>query len=273
MTVLSTPTGGLTRIARDAGSLAWRNLLNIRRTPGSLLASIVQPVMFVVLLAYVFGGSLGGPAYREYILAGIFVQTVTFNASFTTIGLANDLQKGLVDRFRALPMSRLAVILGRTSSDLTTSVLSLLVTTVCGLAIGWRIRGSVLDAVAAYLLVLLFAFAMSWVGAYIGLVAPSVEVAQSLGLIWLFPVTFISTNFASVVAMPEPLGSIAAWSPISAVSTSVRHLFGNPAPGGLPQPEGWPAQHAPLYAVLCCIGLIAVFMTLAVHRYRRVASR
>lgn len=261
------------RMTRDSGNLAWRNLLNIRRTPGSLVASVVQPVMFVFLLAYVFGGSLGGAPYREFIMAGIFAQTVTFNASFTTIGLANDLQKGVVDRFRALPMSRVAVLLGRTTSDLTTSVVSLVVTTLCGLAIGWRIRGNPLDAVLGYLLVMLFAFAMSWVGAFIGLVARSVEVAQSLGLIWLFPATFISSGFVSVAAMPEPLATIAEWNPITSLANSLRALFGNPTPAGLPQPQGWPAENAVLYTVLCSLGLIALFMSLAVARYRRTASR
>ncbi|MEC3980365.1 ABC transporter permease [Amycolatopsis sp. H20-H5] len=263
----------MTRIAKDSSALAWRNLLNIRRTPGSIFASVLQPIMFVLLLGYVFGGSLGGDTYREFIMGGIFAQTVTFNASFTTIGLANDLQKGVVDRFRSLPMSRVAVMLGRTTSDLTTSVISLLVTSLCGLAIGWRIRGNPLDAVFGYLLILLFAFAMSWVGAFIGLVSRSVEVAQSLGLIWLFPATFISSGFVSVAAMPEPLATIAEWNPITSLANAARDLFGNPTPASLPQPHGWPAQNAILYSALCSLGLIAVFMTLAVARYRRVATR
>ncbi|EWC58226.1 ABC-2 type transporter [Actinokineospora spheciospongiae] len=263
----------LVRVARDSGTVAWRNLLNIRRTPGSIFASVLQPIMFVLLLGYVFGGSLGGDAYREFIMGGIFAQTVTFNASFTTIGLANDLQRGIVDRFRALPMSRVAVMLGRTTSDLTTSVVSLTVTSLCGLAIGWRIRGGILDAVLAYLLILLFAFAMSWVGAFIGLTARSVEVAQSLGLIWLFPATFISSGFVSVAAMPEPLATIAEWNPITALANAARSLFANPTPAGLLQPQAWPAQHAALYAALWSIGLVALFMSLSVARYRRVASR
>ncbi|WP_216209700.1 ABC transporter permease [Amycolatopsis aidingensis] len=263
----------LIRVVHDSGWLAWRNLLNIRRTPGSIFSGVLQPIMFVLLLGYVFGGSLGGDAYREYILAGIFVQTVTFNASFTTIGLANDLQRGIVDRFRALPIPRLAVILGRTTSDLTTSLISLLVISLCGLAIGWRIRGNLLDAVAGYLLVLLFAFAMSWVGAFIGLVARSVEVAQSLGLIWLFPATFISTAFVSVSAMPQPLATIAQWNPVSALAGAARELFGNPTPDTLPQPGGWPAENAVAYSLLSSGVLIAVFLTLSLLRYRRVATR
>ncbi|MYW90675.1 ABC transporter permease [Amycolatopsis rubida] len=170
-------------------------------------------------------------------------------------------------------MSRVAVLLGRTTSDLTTSVVSLLITSLCGLAIGWRIRGNPLDAVLAYLLILLFAFAMSWVGAFIGLVSRSVEVAQSLGLIWLFPATFISAGFVSVAALPEPLATIAEWNPITALANAARRLFANPAPAAVAQPHSWPAENAILYSALCSLGLIALFLSLAVARYRRVASR
>lgn len=263
----------MTRIATDSSSLAWRNLLHIRRTPGSLVASVVNPIMFVMLMGYVFGGSLGGEPYREFIMAGIFAQTVTFNASFTTIGFANDLQKGVLDRFRALPISRVAVVLARTTSDLVTSVVSLLVTTVCGLAIGWRIRGSFVDAVFAFALVLMFAFAMSWVGAYIGLVARSVEVAQSIGLVWLFPVTLVSSAFVSVDGLPAPLRTIAQWNPITSLSNAVRSLFANPTPPGITQPDSWPTQHPILYTALFSAGVVAVFMTLAVRRYMRIANR
>ncbi|WP_020501844.1 ABC transporter permease [Sciscionella marina] len=263
----------LLRVGRDAHIIAWRNLLNLRRTPGTLLTSTAQPIMFVLLLAYVFGGSLGGDAYREFLMGGIFAQTMAFNAAFTTIGFANDLQRGFVDRLRALPMSRVAVIIGRTTSDLSASMVSLVVTSLCGLAVGWRIRGSALDAVLAYLLILLFAFAMSWVGAWIGLIAPSVEVAMSAGLIWLFPVTFISSGFVSVSAMPSGLSAIAEWNPITAVAGATRTLFGNPTPANLPQPVGWPAEHAALYTVLCSVAIIAVFLPLAAARYRRVATR
>ncbi|WP_255254296.1 ABC transporter permease [Streptomyces albidoflavus] len=177
----------VTRLVRDATLIAWRNLLNLRRTPGSVVAALIQPVMFVLLLSYVFGGSLGGDAYRTYLMGGIFAQAVTFNAAFTALGLANDLDRGIVDRFRSLPMPPMAVILGRALSDLTMSALTVAVTSLCGLFIGWRIAGTLPEAVLAYLLILLFAFAMSWVGATIGLTARSVEVAQSAGLVWLPP--------------------------------------------------------------------------------------
>ncbi|MEU6843559.1 ABC transporter permease [Streptomyces sp. NPDC046716] len=265
-----TPAGSL-RTVRDGLLIAERNLLNLRRTPGAVIAALVQPLMFVLLLAYVFGGSLGGAEYRTFLMGGIFAQAVTFNASFTAIGLAADMDKGMVDRFRALPMPRGSVILGRTLSDLTMSAVTLTVTSLCGLLVGWRVESSALDAMAAYGLILLFAFAMSWVGATVGLIARSVEVAQSAGLIWLFPVTFVSGAFVSVTTMPGPLRAVAEWNPVSATATAARSLFGNEAPSTVVPPDSWPVQHATGYAVLCACAVIAVFMPVAVGRYRRIA--
>lgn len=258
----------------DGAVVTWRNLLNVRRNPDWLMAATLQPIMFVLLFAYVFGnaigGSAGGGAYREFLIAGIFAQTVAFNSAFTVIGFANDLQKGIVDRFRSLPMSRIAVVLGRTTSDLMVSLVALVVMSLCGLVVGWRIRGSVGDAVLAYLVILLFAWSMSWVGAFIGLTARSVEVAQSAGLIWMFPLSFISSAFVPVNTLPGVLRPIAEWNPFTAVINATRDLFGNQF--GQP-PTGWPAEHAALYAILSCVGLIVIFAPLATARYRRVASR
>ena len=227
---------------RDGSIVAWRNLLNVKRNADWLFAAVIQPIMFVLLFAYVFGGMLGGASYREVLLAGIFVQTVSFNSAFTVIGLANDLQKGIVDRFRSLPMSRIAVLLGRTVSDLVVSAVALVVMSLCGLLVGWRIRGSFLDAVLAFLILLLFAFAMSWIGALIGLSAPSVEVAQSAGLVWLFPVSFISSAFVPAGSMPGPLRAFAEWNPFTAVIGAVRERFGNVPPQGWPTSTGWPVR-------------------------------
>ena len=263
----------LTQGLRDGGIVAWRNLLNVRRNADWLFAAVVQPIMFVLLFAYVFGGALGGGQYREFLIAGIFVQTISFNSAFTVIGLCNDLQKGIIDRFRSLPMSRLAVLLGRTTSDLVVSSLALLIMSLCGLLVGWRIRGSFLDAVLAYLLLLLFGFAMSWIGALIGLTARSVEVAQSAGLMWLFPLSFISSAFVGAGTMPGPLRVVAEWNPFTAVIQAVRDLFGNEAPPNMMPPPGWPTDHAVLYALLSSLAILVVFVPLAVAKYRRVASR
>jgi ABC-2 type transport system permease protein len=267
----------MTAIAKglaDGGVITWRNLMNVRRNPDWLMAATLQPIMFVLLFAYVFGDAIGGPeggqAYREFLIAGIFAQTMAFNSAFTVIGFANDLQKGIIDRFRSLPISRIAVILGRTTSDLVVSVIALIVMSLCGLVVGWRIHGGLLDAVLGYLVMLMFAWALSWVGAWIGLVARSVEVAQSAGLMWMFPLSFISSAFVPSERLPGFLKAIADWNPFTAVINAARDLFGNRFG---PAPTGWPAEHAALYAVLCCVAIIAVFAPLAAARYKRVASR
>lgn len=159
------------RIIRDSAIVAYRNLLTILRVPTLLVTATIQPLMFVFLFAYIFGASLGGGQYREFLLAGIFTQTVAFNAAFTTVGLAGDLHKGIIDRMRTLPMSRLAVLMGRTLSDLVVNILSLAVMVGCGYTVGWRINGGIADAALAFGVILLFAFAMSWVGALTGLLA------------------------------------------------------------------------------------------------------
>lgn len=265
--------GGLQAAVRDGGTITWRNLMNVRRNPELLFAATLQPIMFVLLFAYVFGGSIGPDpdTYRDFLMAGIYAQTVAFNSAYTILGMANDLQKGLIDRFRSLPMSRSAVLVGRTLSDLVVTTLGLLVMSICGLIVGWRIRGSVVDAVLAYLVLLLFAFAMSWIGAWIGMIAGSVEVANSIGFIWMFPVTFIATTFVAADSLPGPLKAFAEWNPVSAVADSARTLFHNRQV--IPPTSAWPQQHPTVYALLSCLAIIAIFMPIAVAKYRKVASK
>lgn len=258
---------------RDGGVIARRNLAGVRRTPGALVTGVAQPIIFVLILAFVFGGALGGDAYREFLIGGILAQTLVFNSSFTAVYLAKDLQTGLIDRFRALPMSRVGVILGRTLSDLVTSTISVLVIIGCGLLIGWRVHNGILPAVWAAGLLLLFAFATSWIGAFIAMSARSVEVAQSVGLLWLFPVCFISGAFVSADMLPGPLRAVAEWNPVTAVATAVRQGFGNDAPAGFAAAGGWPAENALLYSVLCCVAIIAIFAPLAVQQYRSISRR
>ncbi|MFE9325515.1 ABC transporter permease [Nocardia sp. NPDC052278] len=261
------------RVIRDSAIVAYRNLLTILRVPTLLVTATIQPLMFVFLFAYIFGASLGGGQYREFLLAGIFTQTVAFNAAFTTVGLAGDLEKGIIDRMRTLPMSRLAVLMGRTLSDLAVNILSVAVMVGCGYIVGWRINGGIVDAVLAFAIILLFAFAMSWVGAITGLFSPTVEVAQSAGLIWLFPLTFISSAFISAESLPGPLRTVAEWNPITAVSAAGRKLFDNGAPPSFGTPTGWPADHCIIYAVGCSLAILVVVVPLALLRYRKVASK
>jgi len=257
----------------DTAVLIERNLLTVRRIPTLLLGATVQPLMFVFLFAYVFGATLGGGEYREFLMAGIFTQTVLFNSAFTTVGLANDMADGIVNRLRSLPMSRLAVIAARVSSDMLLGVIGLAVMVACGYVIGWRIRGSAFDALVAFGILLLFALAMAWVGAVTGLAAKNVEVAQSVGFLWMFPVTFLSSAFISAASLPGPLRAIAEWNPVTTVATVSRARFHNAAPPDFPAATGWPAQHALGYSVLWSVGLLAVCIPLSLALYRRSARQ
>lgn len=260
--------------ARDAAVIARRNIIRIRRVPDVMAFVLVQPLMFVLLFAYVFGGSISieGGNYREFLIAGIFAQTVVFGATFTGAGLAEDLQKGLISRFRSLPMSRSAVVAGRTASDVIYNALSLMVMSVAGLIVGWRIRGSILDAVSAFALLLIFSYAFSWVMACIGLLVPTPEVVNNASFVVLFPLTFIANTFVPSESLPGPLATFAAWNPISAITQATRELFGN-IPAGTPEPTAWPMQHSALYTVLWTVGLITVFAPLATRLYQRSGGR
>ncbi|MFB6848106.1 ABC transporter permease [Streptomyces sp. NPDC056373] len=261
------------RIAGESAELARRNLLYLKRTPSLLVSSLVEPVLLAMLIGYVFGGSLGGAVYREYLVAGLLSQTVAFTASFTAIGLSRDLQEGMVDRLRTLPISRVALLIARTTSDLSGCVASVSVTTVCGLVLGWRPHTGPADVVAGYLLLLLFAFAMSWIGAFVALVTPNVQVAASVGMIWLFPATFVSSAFVSPATLPGPLSAIAEWNPLSALANALRALYGNTAPRNFPAQHGWASAHPVSYAVACAVLLVAVFTTLSTWRYRTRTTR
>jgi ABC-2 type transport system permease protein len=258
----------------DGWVVAKRNLIKIKRIPDLLIFSTVQPIMFVLLFAYVFGGSISIPGvdYKDYLMPGIFVQTVAFGAGITAIGLADDLQKGIVDRFRSLPMSRAAVLIGRTTSDLLNNVFVVVVMSLTGLLVGWSIHTGLWRGMAGYLLLFLFGYSMSWISAVIGLSVKSVEVAQSAGFIWMFPLTFLSNAFVATDKLPGPLQPIADWNPISAVVLSLRDLWGN-APEGLARGSGFPAEHPIPLAIGWCLLILAVFVPFAISRYRRAASR
>jgi ABC-2 type transport system permease protein len=260
--------------AHDGWVLTKRNLIKIKRIPDLLIFSSIQPIMFVLLFAYVFGGSIAIPGvnYKEYLMAGIFTQTVAFGSALTAVGLADDLSKGIIDRFRSLPMSRAAVLLGRTTSDLLNNLLVVIIMAVCGLIVGWRVHTAPPRAIAGFALLFLFAYAMSWIAALIGLSVRSVEVAQSAGFIWLFPMTFLSNAFVSTSRLPGWLQPVADWNPISSIVLALRDLWGN-APAGLARGHGLPARHPVLLALIWVIGILAVFAPLAIARYRRVTTR
>ena len=254
--------------ASDAFVVARRNIIKIVRVPEVLVFVLIQPILFVLLFAYVFGGSIEVPgvSYREFLIAGIFAQTVVFGATFTGAGIADDMTKGIMDRFRSLPMSRSAVLVGRTLSDVVYNVLSLFVMAIAGLIVGWRIRGSLVDAIVAFVLILFFAYAISWIMALVGLLVPSVEVVQNAAFIFIFPMTFIANTFVPSDDLPTALRAFAEWNPVSTVTQVGRERFGN-LPADAPEPDAWPLQNPELYTLGVSIVIIAVFAPLAIRRF------
>jgi ABC transporter DrrB family efflux protein len=258
----------------DAAVIAKRNVIKITRVPEVLVFVLLSPIMFVLLFGYVFGNSIDvpGSSYREYLIAGIFAQTVIFGATFTGAGIADDMQKGIIDRFRSLPMARSAVLAGRTASDVIYNALSITIMVITGLAVGWRIRGSVVDAALAFALLLLFAYAVSWVMALVALLVPSVEVINNAAFMVIFPLTFVANTFVPAEDLPGPLQTFAEWNPVSAVTQAARELFGN-IPAGTPEPTAWPLQNPVLYSLIWIVATIGVFAPLAVRRYQRANRR
>ena len=258
----------------DGLVIAKRNLIKIKRVPDVLVFVLLSPIMFVLLFAYVFGSAIDipGGSYREFLMAGIFAQTVVFGATFTGAGLADDMQKGIVDRFRSLPMSRSAVVLGRTASDVIYNLLSLLIMALTGLIVGWRVHGSVFDTLLGFGLLLLFAYAVSWMMALVGLMVPSVEVLNNASFMVIFPITFIANTFVPSENLPTVLRVFAEWNPVSSLAHATRTLFGNIPPGS-PEPTVWPLQNAVLYSIIWAGIIIAVFAPLAVRRYTKAAKK
>jgi ABC transporter DrrB family efflux protein len=209
-------------------------------------------------------------AYREFLMAGIFAQTVTFATAGAGAGIAEDMHKGLIDRFRSLPMARGAVLTGRTLADLVQTALTLVVLAVVAVIVGWRAHEGVLKALAGFGLLLLLGYAFTWIGALIGLSVRTPEAATSGGLIWLFPLTFVSIAFVPAENMPSFLQPVAEWNPLSATVLATRELFGN-LPPGYPTPDAWPMQNPALASLLWSVLIIAVFRTLAVRKYRSAA--
>ncbi|MFD5033925.1 ABC transporter permease [Streptomyces sp. NPDC058220] len=269
------PRGGLVQSVGDSLVVARRNLIRMTRIPEVVLFGLIQPIMFVVLFSYVFGGSLevGGSTsadvYRNFLMAGIFAQTVTFATAGAGAGIADDMHKGLIDRFRSLPMARGAVLTGRTLADLVQTALTVVVLAIVAVLVGWRIHEGVPKALGAFGLLLLLGYAFSWIGALIGLSVRTPEAATSGGLIWLFPVTFVSNAFVDTSKMTPWLRHVAEWNPFSATVQASRVLFGNP---GVSQSDAWPMQHPVWASLLWSILIIVVFRTLAVRKYRSATA-
>jgi ABC-2 type transport system permease protein len=225
----------------DGITIARRNMIKVIRLPQILFSVLVTPLLLVLLFAYVFGSSIAipGGSYREFLIGGTFALTLIIGSTFTGAGLADDMQKGIIDRFRSLPMSRSAVVFGRTASDVIYNVLSLAIMALAGLIVGWRIHNGIGDAVLGFGLLLLFAYAISWIMAYVGLLVPSAEVVSSASGMVIFPLTFIANTFVPAENLPTLLRVVAEWNPVSAgprrrescSATSRRgHLSRSPGP-------------------------------------------
>ncbi len=278
MTAITFPQereSSLSGFLSDCAVMTRRNLTTLIRIPQLLLGATVQPIMFVLLFSYVFGsalgGEVGGDRYREFLLAGILVQTVAFSAGPTAIGVASDMKNGIIDRFCSLPMSRLAVMVGRTISDLVVNVISVAVMLLVGLAVGWRMRGSWADAAVSLAVLLLFGFAMSWLGALIGLSVSAPESAQALCMIVMFPIAFISSAFIASGDLPGPLRTIASWNPVTSMARSLREAFGNPLSPKpvVNEPMNWAAEHATAYSALASLAIIVIVVPLAARAYMK----
>jgi ABC transporter DrrB family efflux protein len=250
---------------QDALVIMKRNLRAFTRQPELLAGYTIQPIMFVLLFVYVFGGAIQTPGFEDYtdfLIPGILVQTICFGGALTAVGLTEDLKKGLIDRFRSLPMARSAVLAGRTLSDVIVNCGSIAIMIVVGLIVGFSFHSTVVNVLYGIVLLLLFGYAFSWIFALIGLSVNSAEAAQQFGFTAIFPLTFISSAFVPVESMPDVLQAFAKVNPFTVTVDAMRHLF-----------VGTPAGNSVWGATLWGVGLVALFAPLSVMRYRRVASR
>ena len=256
-------------VLRDSWLIAQRDMAQWVREPQMIIWGLIFPVVFVLLFAYVFGSGIivpGGGNYREFLMPGMFAQTMAFGIGETVAAVQADMAKGVTDRFRSMPIAPSAVLLGRCTANMIISVLSLVLMAGCGLAVGWRWHGSLAEAAAGFGLLLLLRLAFLWIGIYLGLKAKSAEMANGIfGL--LYPVTMLSSAFVAPELMPRWLGVIAEWNPISSTITATRSLFGNP--GG--DPSGWIGEHATLMAVVWPLVIAAVTLPMAVRAFQRLS--
>jgi ABC-2 type transport system permease protein len=266
-TTRSTPAlpTGLIWVWRDSWTEAMRHLRAVPRNPELLVFATIQPVMFILLFVYVFGGAIAIPgysSYEQYLIPGIVAQTVVFGTAFTGVGLADDLSKGMIDRLRSLPMYQPAVLIGRTLSDLARNIAAFVVMMLVAYAVGFRVEGTLAQAAAATALLLAFSYAFSWIQALIGLSVKSVEAANSAGFIWMFPLTFVSSAFVSTATMPSWLGTIADANPFTKLTNAARALYNGQDPGS-----------ALWISLAWVVGITVVFGFLSARKFSRSASR
>ncbi|WP_222121992.1 ABC transporter permease [Curtobacterium pusillum] len=257
----------------DGWTVTKRNLTKIKRSPDMLVFAVLQPIMFVLLFSQVYGGAIAveGTDYTQFLMAGIFAQTVVFGATFSGSAMAQDLKEGLIDRFRTLPMSASAVLVGRTNSDLALNGISMAIMMLTGLAIGWRVNSSPLEFLAGIGLLLLFSYAFSWVMALLGMSVKTPEVINNASFMILFPLTFISNAFVPSDTLPLVLRVFAEWNPVSSLVQAARELFGNV--GSAPVPDIWTMQHPILTVLIGIAVMLVVFVPWAVNKYTRISAK
>lgn len=255
----------------DTWVMARRGLIHMKRQPEALSDATIQPIVFVLLFAYVFGGAIGVPGggnYREFLIGGIFAQTIVFTAFGVAMALANDRKNQAVDRFRALPIAKGAVLGGHAVASLFKSFLPIVIMSLCGLVIGWRIQDGFVNAVVGYALLVAFAFAMIWVGVLLGSLVSTPEGVQGIAFGVLFPITFLSSAFVPTDNMPKVVRAIADWNPTSSLANAVRIQFGNPhSPQGPGDP--WSLAHPMAYTIIWVVAIVVVCAPLAVRLYQR----
>ena len=255
----------------DTWVIARRGLVHMRREPEVLTDATIQPIMFVLLFAFVFGGAIavpGGGSYKEFLMGGIFAQTIFFSCFGVAMGLASDRRNGAIDRFHSLPIARASVLAGHALSNLVKSLLPISLMSITGLVVGWRIHASLIDVIAGYGLMIAFAFAVIWIGVLLGSIVPTPEGVQGIAFVAIFPLTFVASTFVPTDTLPGVLRTFAEWNPVTALAGGLRDLFGNP--GGVPAPGApWPLQHAVLYTLIWVVGIVAVCAPLAVRAYQR----
>ncbi len=262
------------RTLNDIFIITRRQLLLLSRVPEVLIFSTIQPVMFVLLFRYVFGGSIdtGQPGgYVQLLMPGIFVQTVAFTLAGTASGLAEDMKKGLIDRFRSLPISQSALVIGRTLGDSLLNIVVLAVMGIAGYVVGWRPTGGLLNVALGFLFLLLFGYALSWVGVLVGLSAKDARVVQNVSFIVTFPLTFLSNAFAPTTGMPRPLQYFAEWNPVSTMVAACRELFGLENQFGATA-GSFPSENPLITSLFYMVVIMVIFIPLSVRKYRNYAD-
>ncbi|MDA2894282.1 ABC transporter permease [Mycolicibacterium sp. BiH015] len=259
-----------TNLAQQSWIMVKRNMIHTKRMPEMLSDVTAQPIMFVLLFAFVFGASItntGGASYREFLLPGIQAQTIVFSAFVVAAGITADVEKGIIDRFRSLPISRSSVLIGRSIASVIHSSLGVLVMALTGLAIGWRIRNGVGEAILAFVLLLVFGFGMIWFGVLVGSLMRTVEAVNGVMFTVLFPITFLANTFVPTEPMPRWLRVIAEWNPVSSLAQAMRELWGNGGPA--PESAQLPLHYPVLSTILWSLALTALFAPFALYAYKR----